>query len=45
MILFPAIDILDGRAVRLKHGDKSQATVYGEPLDFARFRARAASTM
>ena len=35
MILFPAIDILEGRAVRLKHGDKSQVTVYGDPLDFA----------
>ena len=41
MILFPAIDILDGRAVRLKHGDKSQATVYGEPLDFAEMWAEA----
>ena len=41
MILFPAIDILDGRAVRLKHGDESQATVYGEPLDFAELWAEA----
>ena len=35
MILFPAIDILDGQAVRLKYGDKAQKTVYGDPLEFA----------
>lgn len=41
MILFPAIDILDGRVVRLKHGDKSQATYYGDPMDFAKMWADA----
>lgn len=41
MILFPAIDILEGKAVRLKHGDKSQLTVYGEPLEFAEKWAEA----
>ena len=35
MKIFPAIDILDGRAVRLKYGDRAQVTVYGNPVDFA----------
>lgn len=35
MILFPAIDILEGRAVRLFKGDKSRVTDYGNPLGFA----------
>ena len=35
MILFPAIDILDGRAVRLYKGDKNAVTDYGDPLAFA----------
>ena len=30
MILFPAIDIKDGRCVRLKHGQMSQATVFND---------------
>ena len=30
MILFPAIDLKDGRCVRLKLGDMAQATVYNE---------------
>lgn len=30
MILFPAIDLKDGRCVRLKLGDMDQATVYNE---------------
>jgi phosphoribosylformimino-5-aminoimidazole carboxamide ribotide isomerase len=30
MILVPAIDILDGRAVRLKKGDYAQVTVYND---------------
>lgn len=41
MILFPAIDILEGKAVRLKHGDKSQVTVYGDPIDYAEMWAEA----
>lgn len=36
MILFPAIDIYDGKAVRLLGGDYGKATVYGDPLDMAR---------
>ena len=35
MILFPAIDILEGRAVRLYKGDKNKVTDYGDPLAFA----------
>lgn len=35
MILFPAIDILEGRAVRLFKGDKNAVTDYGDPLAFA----------
>ena len=30
MILVPAIDILDGRAVRLKKGDYAQVTIYND---------------
>ena len=30
MILFPAIDLKDGRAVRLQQGDMARATVYGD---------------
>jgi phosphoribosylformimino-5-aminoimidazole carboxamide ribotide isomerase len=37
MILLPAIDILDGRAVRLAQGEFDQQTVYdADPLDAAR---------
>ena len=37
MILLPAIDILDGKAVRLTQGDFDQRTVYdADPLDAAR---------
>lgn len=37
MILLPAIDILDGKAVRLARGDFGQQTVYdADPLDAAR---------
>jgi phosphoribosylformimino-5-aminoimidazole carboxamide ribotide isomerase len=37
MILYPAIDIRDGRAVRLAQGDFAAETVYGEdPLSAAR---------
>lgn len=36
MVLFPAIDILSGRAVRLYKGDYDQVTVYSEnPAQFA----------
>jgi len=36
MILFPAIDIYEGKAVRLLRGRYEDMTVYGDPLDFAR---------
>jgi phosphoribosylformimino-5-aminoimidazole carboxamide ribotide isomerase len=37
MILFPAIDIIDGKAVRLAQGDYAQQTNYdADPLDAAR---------
>ncbi|MBQ6020811.1 MAG: 1-(5-phosphoribosyl)-5-[Clostridia bacterium] len=35
MIIFPATDIISGRAVRLVKGDYDKMTVYGDPLDFA----------
>ncbi len=36
MLLFPAIDLLGGKAVRLFQGDYAQSTVFGEnPADFA----------
>lgn len=36
MILFPAVDVMDGRAVRLLYGKKDKATDYGDPLDRAK---------
>lgn len=37
MILYPAIDLMDGRCVRLRKGDFAQATIYGDdPLAMAR---------
>ena len=37
MILFPAIDIIDGKAVRLARGDFSERTDYdADPLDAAK---------
>jgi phosphoribosylformimino-5-aminoimidazole carboxamide ribotide isomerase len=42
MILLPAIDILEGKAVRLARGDFDQRTVYdADPLEAARRWARA----
>ena len=41
MILYPAIDILDGRAVRLTQGDFNRVTEYADPLDAAREWAAA----
>lgn len=35
MILFPAVDILDGRSVRLLHGKRDAVTDYGDPVDRA----------
>ena len=33
--VIPAIDIIDGRCVRLSQGDYARSRVYGEPLDMA----------
>jgi phosphoribosylformimino-5-aminoimidazole carboxamide ribotide isomerase len=35
MKIYPAIDILGGKAVRLKQGRKSEATIYGDPMEMA----------
>ena len=45
MILFPAIDLYDGRAVRLFKGDYAQMTVYSHnPIEIARdFEAKGAT--
>lgn len=45
MILFPAIDLLGGRVVRLQRGDRSKVDVYStEPVEVARgFAAQGAS--
>lgn len=43
MKIFPAIDIIEGRAVRLFKGDYGQKTEYGSPLEIARvFKAAGA---
>jgi phosphoribosylformimino-5-aminoimidazole carboxamide ribotide isomerase len=36
MNILPAIDLLDGEAVRLLKGDYGQKTVYGNPIEMAR---------
>jgi len=36
MKIYPAIDIMDGQAVRLEEGKKERKEVYGRPLDFAK---------
>ncbi|MCD7748249.1 MAG: 1-(5-phosphoribosyl)-5-[(5-phosphoribosylamino)methylideneamino]imidazole-4-carboxamide isomerase [Firmicutes bacterium] len=41
MIIFPAIDISSGRAVRLLHGDFEKKTVYGSPAETAKKFAEA----
>lgn len=35
MILFPAVDVLDNKAVRLLYGKRDEVTVYGTPLEMA----------
>src|SRR4051812_34717632 len=35
MRIYPAIDILGGKAVRLLQGRKEETTVYGDPLEMA----------
>lgn len=41
LILVPAVDVVDGKAVRLTRGEAGTETVYGEPLDAARSFAEA----
>ena len=41
MNIYPAIDILNGQAVRLRQGRKEDVTVYGHPADMARRWAQA----
>ena len=36
MILYPAIDLLEGRAVRLRQGKRDDVTDFGSPVDLAR---------
>ncbi len=47
MILFPAIDLYDGKAVRLYKGDYAQMTVYSHnPMEIARdFQAKGAKAV
>ena len=35
MLLYPAIDMMNGQAVRLCQGKRDDATVYGDPVDVA----------
>ena len=43
MILYPAIDMLDGQAVRLRQGKRDDVTVYGDPVEMsAKWRAKGA---
>jgi phosphoribosylformimino-5-aminoimidazole carboxamide ribotide isomerase len=43
MSVYPAVDILNGQAVRLRQGRKEDVTVYGRPADMARRWADAGS--
>lgn len=36
MIIFPAIDIMDGRCVRLTQGRSDESVIYGDPIDAAK---------
>ena len=36
MKIYPAVDILNGQAVRLRQGRKEDVTVYGRPVEMAR---------
>ena len=44
MIIFPAIDLFEGKAVRLFKGDYKQMTVYGDPIDIARDFVKSGAT-
>jgi len=41
MNIYPAVDILNGQAVRLRQGRKDDVTVYGRPLEMAQRWAQA----
>jgi len=41
MNIYPAVDILNGQAVRLRQGRKEDVTVYGRPLEMAQRWAKA----
>jgi len=43
MNIYPAVDILNGQAVRLRQGRKDDVTVYGRPAEMARRWADAGS--
>ncbi|MBQ8201440.1 MAG: 1-(5-phosphoribosyl)-5-[Clostridia bacterium] len=43
MILYPAIDMLDGQAVRLRQGKRDDVTVFGHPVELAaKWRSKGA---
>ena len=43
MILYPAIDMLDGQAVRLRQGKRDDVTIFGNPVELAsKWRATGA---
>ena len=43
MLLYPAIDMLDGQAVRLRQGKREDVTVFGDPVGLAHtWRAKGA---
>ena len=43
MILYPAIDMLDGKAVRLRQGKRDDVTIYCDPVEMsAKWRAKGA---
>ena len=43
MLLYPAIDMLDGKAVRLRQGKRDDVTIYGDPVEMsAKWRAKGA---
>lgn len=41
LVLLPAIDVVDGQAVRLTQGELSEKSVYGDPLEVATAFAQA----
>ena len=47
LTLLPAVDVRDGKAVRLRQGESGSETDYGSPLEAARtrFHPRAGATM